>query len=625
MTDDTHTDVSQVYRFTRLNRVFWALETAIVAMLLVQLAVGDYFMSGVMAGLGVLLMSVYALLQQGKAGLASAVLFILISLTVSWLMWIYQGLRDEAMLVFPVLIFFSAVIGGRRLFMTVVAIALATVLLIGMANSFGWHEHELASGDLESASFIIVILLFTSYVVWLFTSDLQDTLARLSQEVARSHESQAREKELAQLDVLTGLPNRAAARERFEHAVAVGQRNNTRVGLMFLDLDDFKTINDSYGHQTGDEFLKQTAERLTQTVRVSDCVCRLGGDEFLIILESVKDSSQVAVVADKILSAIKQPIHLDNADLVVSASIGIAIAPDDGRDFDTICRQADIAMYHTKGSGRNNYHFFDETMNRKLQDRLRVLGYLHDAVNRSQFELYFQPKIDLRSGRVIGAESLIRWNHPEMGLIHPGEFIPIAEQSGLIMEIGDWVITESCRSGKRWQDITSSEFSIAVNISSIQFSRADLLGRIKGALQESGLSPQSLELELTETLLIDNNDTIKESLEQLRDLGVVLSIDDFGTGYSNLGYLKAFDVSVLKIDRSFISKILSSDHDRVIVEAIMQVATQLDLRVVAEGVENRDVAEALLELGCDMAQGYYWSEPLNAGEFEKFLTRKNAA
>lgn len=625
MPEDTHTDVTQPYRFTRLTRVFWALEASLLAMLLLQLLTADYTMVAVFSGLAAALMSVYVLLKNGHASLAAGALFILISLTISGLMWYFHGLRDEAMLAYPALIFFSAVIGGRKLFATVVAIALITVVVIGAANTFGWHSNALKVGDLESASFIVVILLITSYAVWLFNNELQDATRRVNLEIERARDSEIRVKEIAQRDALTGLPNRIAARERFEHAIGMSARSYTKVCMMFLDLDDFKNINDSHGHQTGDEFLLQTAQRLTETVRSTDFISRLGGDEFLVILESVRDAEHISSVAEKILKQIKQPVHLDGSDLQVSASIGIAVAPDDGRDFDTICRQADIAMYHTKSAGRNNFHFFDEAMNHRVQDRLRILSHLKLAAEKQQFELYFQPKIDLKTGAVVGAESLIRWNHPELGLMHPVDFISLAENSGIILDIGAWVIRESCLAGKRWQQTGLGDFSIAANISSIQFSRGNFLELVQDALDESGLAPQSLELELTETLLIDNTGTIKETLEKLRKLGVVLSIDDFGTGYSNLGYLKSFDVSVLKIDRSFISKILSSEHDRVIVEAIMQVASRLDLKVVAEGVENKEVADIVRILGCDMAQGYYWSAPLNADDFEAFLQQRVVA
>lgn len=625
MAQDKQTDAGQIYRFTRLNKVFWALEAALLAMFMVQFVLADYFLASVLIGLALVLMSVYVLLRRGTTDLAAGVLFILLSLTVSCLMWVFHGLRDEAMLAFPALIFFSAIIGGRRLFIAVTVIALATVLLIGTANTLGWHSNELRAGGLEAASFIFVILLITGYAVWLFNNDLQEAEARVNREIERARESETRVKELAHRDALTDLPNRIAARERFVHAIGMSARSGTKVGMMFLDLDDFKFINDSHGHQTGDEFLLETARRLTDTVRSTDFVSRLGGDEFLVILENVKDAQQISGVANKILQQIKQPIHLNSSDLQVTASLGIAVAPDDGEDFDTICRQADIAMYHTKSAGRNDFHFFDEDMNQRVQDRLRILSYLHEAVNKRQFELYFQPKIDLSTGAIVGAESLIRWNHPQLGLMSPGDFIALAENSGLIVDIGAWVIRESCLACKRWQQLGPKNFAVAANISSIQFSRGKFLELVQGALNDSGLAPECLELELTETLLIDNTGTIKETLGELRELGVVLSIDDFGTGYSNLGYLKSFDVSVLKIDRSFVSKMLTSEHDRVIVEAIMQVASRLDLAVVAEGVENKEVADLVRILGCDMAQGYYWSEPLNATDFESFLQQRIVA
>lgn len=619
MADEFDNDVTQAYRFTLLTQVFWALELSLLVLFFLQIGFGDYFMAGTFGVLSLILTSVYALLKKDRMSQAASALFVILFVIVAGLMWLYHGLRDEALLAFPALIFFSAMIGGRRLFLMIVTSCLAVVLFIGAMSSAGLHTNLAPPGGLESASFIVVILLITSYSVWLFSKDLQGTMVRLNQEIQRVKESESTIRALARLDALTELPNRTAAGERFAHALGVSKRNDRLLCLMFLDLDDFKSINDSHGHQTGDEVLKATAQRLIAAVRSTDCVARLGGDEFLVILESVRDATQITGVAEKILKEIKRPLQRNGADLNITASIGIAIAPNDGEDFDTICRLADIAMYHTKNAGRNNFHFFDEQMSQRVQDRMTILTHLHEAVNKEQFELYFQPKIDLRSNRVIGAESLIRWNHPTLGFMQPVDFISIAEESGLIVDIGAWVVVQSCIACKRWQTLMPGDFSVAANISSMQFNRGDFLAMVEKALKTSGLAPRNLELELTETLLIESSDNIHSSLESLRDLGVNLSIDDFGTGYSNLGYLKSFDVSVLKIDRSFISKILTSEYDRIIVEAILQVASQLKLKVVAEGVESKELADALLTLGCDMAQGYYWSEPLNARDFENFL------
>ncbi|WP_170287353.1 putative bifunctional diguanylate cyclase/phosphodiesterase [Halioglobus maricola] len=588
---------------------------------MVQLIIGHTELALVLAGLAVAITCVPILIRKGRPDLATNALVIILATPVFGLMWTYKGLHDEAMLAIPALILFSAVVGSRWIFVAVTVSAIITVFLIGLANTTGVYIHQLQPGNLYTAAMIIVILMVTSFAVWVFAEDMRATMERLSREIHRVNESQFKIRELAHHDALTSLPNRLLAREQFEHALAVSQRTDTKVCLMFMDLDDFKNVNDSFGHQGGDEFLQETAQRLISTVRTTDCVSRLGGDEFLIILESVDDAELMTSVASKILQEVKKPVAIGDSDIVVTASIGIAIAPDDGEDFDTICRQADIAMYHTKDSGRNNYHFFNEAMHQRVQDRLNILSYLHEGLSKRQFELYYQPKIDLATGRIIGAEALIRWHHPVRGLITPDDFIPVAEQSGLIEEMGTWVVEEACRYCKQCEELglIESDFTMAVNISPVQFSRGAITEVVDEALKKNGLAAQRLELELTESLLIDNSASIKRALLQLRKLGVELAIDDFGTGYSNLGYLKAFQVGVLKIDRSFISKILEAEQSRILVEAIIQVASRLNIKVVAEGVESQQMAEALFVLGCDQAQGFHWTRPLNAMKFEKYM------
>lgn len=620
-TGDPQRDITEGYRFSRLTTVFWALEWSLFALFIVQVILGRYDLAAVLAGLAVALCCIPILKKLGRPDIAVNALIIILTIPVFGLMWMHKGLHDEAVIAIPALILFSAVVGSRWLFMAVTVSSIFTVFLIGLTNTTGLHVHELSPGNLTTASFIIVILMVTGFAVWLFAEDMRESMNRLSREIERVNESQFMIRELAHHDALTSLPNRLLAREQFEHALAVSQRNGTKVCLMFMDLDDFKHVNDSFGHQGGDEFLKETALRLMSTVRATDCVSRLGGDEFLIILESVDDAELMTSVASKILQEVKKPVLIGSSEIVVTASIGIAIAPNDGEDFDTICRQADIAMYHTKDSGRNNYHFFNKKMHERVQDRLNILSYLHEGLSQRQFEIFYQPKIDLESGRVIGAEALIRWHHPTRGLIAPAEFIGVAEQSGLIEEMGSWAMEEACRYCKQCLDLglVDSGFTMAVNISPVQFARGSITKVVSDALNKSGLDAHQLELELTESLLIDNSTSIKRALLQLRRMGVELAIDDFGTGYSNLGYLKAFEVSVLKIDRSFISRILEAEQSRILVEAIIQVASRLNIKVVAEGVENQKMAEALSMLGCDQAQGYYWSRPLNAMKFEKFM------
>ena len=371
------------------------------------------------------------------------------------------------------------------------------------------------------------------------------------------------------------------------------------------------------GHLSGDAFLVETAQRIQSITRESDTVCRQGGDEFLVVLRGIKSEQDIAIVAEKILHAVKQPITIDGSVVFSTISIGIAVATSD--DFDAASRAADMAMYHAKEMGRDSYAFFDSAMQERAKESRQLQFDLRSAIAEKQFELYYQAKTDLNSNKVIGAEALIRWNHPTRGMVQPMDFIPAAEHSGIIVEISDWVVKEACRECARWQSLGHSSLSVAVNVSPVQFRRGQLLELVAEALAENSLEANTLELEITESLLMDDSPEINKIFSDLHKAGVAMSIDDFGTGYSNLGYLKKFDVSVLKIDGSFVSKILSSPHDKAIVKAVIQMATSLNLKTIAEGVETIEIAETLRDMGCNMGQGYLWSKPLPAESFCDFL------
>jgi len=611
----------QNFRFKRLTQLFWAVELSIVAMLVAELVDGQLKLAAVIAALAVLLSGVYLLIKRDLIDLAITALFSILAFVISALMWTYGGLQDETLLAFPIFFLFSAMLGNKKLFFVLLGYSVATILAIGVANETGWHINEPPGGNLHSAILVTILLLTISYSIWLLSNDLSDVFKKLSEENRRVKDSQSRIQRLVHHDALTNLPNRLLARERFEHAIAASKRKSTQVCLMYLDLDNFKAINDSFGHQCGDQFLKETATRLQELTRETDTVCRQGGDEFLVIIESMQSEEDIAAVATKILETVKKPIVLKDSTVIATVSMGITVAPDDGVDFDTICKEADMAMYHAKELGRNGYCFYDQAMDQRAQENLQLLSDMREAISQGQFELYYQPKINLHTGALVGAESLIRWNHPKKGLILPPEFIRLAERSGIIVEISEWVVEQSCHECKRWHDLGHRQLSIAVNVSSIEFKRGRITTIVNDAFKKSGLAPDKLELELTESMLIDDSSKVGETLKNLRSTGVALSIDDFGTGYSNLGYLKKFDVSVLKIDQSFVRKILTSAEDKAIVQAIIQIASNLNLKTIAEGVETPEIAETLKAMGCDMAQGYLWSKSLPSGEFFDYLSR----
>jgi len=424
---------------------------------------------------------------------------------------------------------------------------------------------------------------------------------------------------LAHHDPLTGLPNRLLLRDRAEQAQAQATRMQSRVALMFLDLDRFKTINDSLGHPVGDALLLTVVERLKGCVRDSDTISRQGGDEFIILLNDVRDSEAASRVADKIHQRMGEPIVLGNQTLISSFSIGIALYPDDGEDFDSLLQKADTAMYHAKESGRNSHRFFTEQMNLQVVEHMTMETQLRSALERNEFVLHYQPQLDLHEGGIVGVEALIRWNNPEFGLVSPAKFIPVAEDSGLIVPIGAWVLNEACRQAKAWQDAGLPPFVVAVNLSAVQFRRLDLVNTVINALVLSDLDSQWLELELTESILIQDAEATLDSVRRLKALGVKLSVDDFGTGYSSLAYLKRFSVDKLKIDQSFIRDLVADPDDAAIVRAIIQMARSLKLTTIAEGVETEELSNLLRLFHCDEIQGYWFARPIPADQLEAFV------
>ncbi|MBK7846698.1 MAG: EAL domain-containing protein [Zoogloea sp.] len=424
--------------------------------------------------------------------------------------------------------------------------------------------------------------------------------------------SEARIAYLAQHDPLTGLPNRTLLQDRLDQALAHAVRHGSRIAVLFLDLDRFKTINDSLGHMTGDRLLQGVALRLSECTRETDTISRQGGDEFLIVLTDVDGPDDAARVAEKILDRLGPPFDIDGQLLATSFSIGIALFPDDGKCAESLMKNADTAMYHAKESGRNTYRFFDEVMNINALERLQLENALRQALDNQEFCLYYQPQVNLASGRIIGVEALLRWFNGALGGVPPSSFIPLAEECGLIVPIGRWVLHQACRQAKAWQAQGYAPIPVAVNLSAMQFRRADMVATVREALEASGLSPQWLELELTESLLMQSGAQVENTLAELKALGVRMSIDDFGTGYSSLAYLKRFPVDCLKIDRSFVNDLIDDPDDAAIVRAVIQLGRSLRLDVIAEGTETHEQLDVLRAEGCVAAQGYVFSPPLPA-------------
>jgi diguanylate cyclase (GGDEF)-like protein/PAS domain S-box-containing protein len=428
----------------------------------------------------------------------------------------------------------------------------------------------------------------------------------------------------AQHDFLTGLPNRMLLHDRVSHAIALAARHKQQVALLFLDLDGFKHINDSLGHSVGDGLLRSVANRLLDCVRASDTISRQGGDEFVVLLSSVEQAEDAAITARRMLHAVAQPHTVDQHELHITTSIGVATFPDDGPDTETLIKNADTAMYQTKESGSNSYRFFKPAMNLRAVERQSIEEGLRRALERNEFLVHYQPKYCLRSGTITGAEALIRWTHPIRGPVSPAQFVPIAEDCGLIVPIGAWVMREACRQARQWVDEGLRPTTMAVNVSAREFREEDFVDGLLAILSESGLDPRCLELELTESVLMKRADLAASILTSVRIAGVKVAIDDFGTGYSSLSYLQKFPVDALKIDQSFIRQISAVGDNTAIVTAVIAMARSLELKVVAEGVEKLEQLDFLRAHQCDEAQGYYFSRPIPAAQFAHLLAMSDA-
>ena len=423
----------------------------------------------------------------------------------------------------------------------------------------------------------------------------------------------------AEHDLLTGLPNRLLLNDRLTQAIALAKRHTCEVAVLFLDLDGFKHINDSLGHPMGDKLLQSIAKRLVDCVRSSDTVSRQGGDEFVVLLSEMEDAEDAAIMARKMLQAVADAHCIDQHDLYITSSIGLSVYPDDGLDAETLIKNADTAMYQAKENGRQSYQFFKSAMNVRAVERQSIEESLRRAVERGEFTVHYQPKINLRTREITGAEALIRWTHPVRGPVPPAQFIPIAEDCGLILPIGQWVLGEACKQARTWLDAGLSLKTMAVNISAMEFRDDNFLTNVFATLKDTGLSPRALELELTESVLMKRAESAASVLKTLRASGVQVAVDDFGTGYSSLSYLRKFPIDALKIDQSFIRQITTVSDEIAIVTAIISLGRSLKLRVVAEGVETQKELEFLQAHHCDEAQGYYFSHPVPAPEFAQLL------
>ena len=605
----------------RLQQILWAVLATFGTAALTSFSKNDYASVALELAAVALLCLAYRWNQQGALARASQLMLGTLTAGIFALMATGAGLYDEGTLAFPAILLFAGMFGNRRMLLVLMAWQQGALVLMFVLHQAGVIRAIAEPVDLQRLVMMVTIMAAIGFFVWLLTGDLQRTLAQLASEKEALAQSLERIDVLAHRDTLTQLPNRTLAKDRLEQLLLQARRDQCMVAALYLDLDNFKTVNDSLGHAAGDELLCLVAERLGSGLRECGTVARLSGDEFLILLGGIHTEEAVAASAARVLQLLAQPFRLQGLDVVVTTSLGIAVAPRDGSDVDELLKNADLAMYRAKDSGRNAFRFFDASMNENVVEHLHMASGLRTALARGELQVHYQPQFDLHSGRIIGAEALVRWKHPTLGFMPPGKFIPVAERTGLINEVGAWVLHRSCLDAKAWRLRGLGELTVAVNVSPLQFHRDNIEHEVANALAACQLPASALELELTESLLVADAHHLSEVLQRLRTLGVQIAIDDFGTGYSNLAYLQRFAVHRLKIDQSFVRRMGSSTHDEGIVRAIIEMAHCLGLQVVAEGVEDAAMLRKLQGFGCEFGQGFHWSPALPADGFCAFVQR----
>jgi len=610
----------------RFRQLLWGM------LLLSLLSIGNIFFGSsearstnitVVVGIITLTLFTFYMIKTGREQLARGIFLWCMAIFLTYIVWRNGGLRDSTTLSFPILIVYSALLGSFRVFISILCYMVIAVIFLGINSVYGWYPTPLEPISLEQVFNSVLITVFAAYVAWTVNTDMNTTLKNLSREnkkVIKSHEVI---QQMAEKDSLTGLLNRHACELHYKKILSQLSDVNERVILFFVDLDNFKNLNDSFGHKAGDELLVAISNGLEKLLLPTDAACRIGGDEFVVIIKR-DNTFDIDQYANAIMKVITSPYDIAKTSMRMTGSIGIAVSPEDGQEFDETRQKADIAMYQSKQSGKNTFSYYSAHLHHKAIRKKAILKGLEGAFENNLLDLYIQPKVNLATGKMNSGEALLRWNRGNPHQFAPDEFIPVIESTELIHEIGQWCIEEACRICKKWHDAGFNTMTIAVNVSSMQFMRSNFNSLVFKALQDSGLDPQFLEIELTEHVLIQHNETVKNQLKSLKDLGIQLAIDDFGTGYSNLSYLINFKVDTIKLDKSFIFEVNTSPDHLAVVKAVIQMAQILNLKVVAEGVESDSVRKILTDLKCDFAQGFLWSKALPEYQFIQTVQQFNA-
>lgn len=614
--DIAKTDVLRKIRRHRLMQICAATALGLLASIFVARGVTFWIF---VAGLSFLVLA-FGLAYKNFTLSSASVLLTSMSLMLFSFSLTGAGLFDLAILGYPGLLIFSAILGGVFLFLAMLSVIILQCLTLAYMTLESVITPNIPIFSWSHLTFILVIFIVTGFSVYILVEDIKRLMRSLQTENHKVQESRSQLQHLAHHDSLTGLPNRSYGQLLFKQSLAKSQSDKVNLGILFIDLDNFKPVNDALGHEAGDTLLVLLSQNLCDLLSETQNIVRFGGDEFLIMSPYI-DRSELESLALTVINECTKGFDVMQTRLVLSASIGIASSPQHGNNFEQLSRKADIAMYQAKKDGRSTYHFYDESLEQASDDKFNLLQQIRPAVQNQGFELYYQPIIDMTNAKVMSVEALLRWPQEDGSFIPPDKFIPLAETCGAITELGKWVIEKACQYCASMRASGFDDLRVSVNLSVMQFKDGQLNKIVEEALIQSGLQAEALEFELTESLLIDETEQIQKQLHLLSMKGCTIAIDDFGTGYSNLGYLREFKASRLKIDRSFVTNICTSHDNEVLVSAIIELAKNLGLEVVAEGIEDAETLAKLQSLSCKIGQGYLWSKPLAGKDLPAFLNK----
>ena len=607
----------------RVHQLILLLMAALAAFAVVNVAIVDApVLLPLVIGVAMLAVALW-LQQRGRSEEALLLVLWVMTLTTTWLIGVRSGVTDMVVLAYPGILVLAAMTLSPRPLLALGGFMLLSLAGFTWAQIAGWFDP--GQQVVGPWSFInrALILVVIAVIGRTLARDLQAAVARAEAESSRAKDSAVRLAFLVQHDALTGLPNRLLVQDRFAQALARSRRDGTPLAMLVIDLDDFRRVNDSLGHAVGDAVLQRMAERLRVMAAETDTLGRLGGDEFVVVSTELADAEALAGFAQRVLDGLAEPFERDGLCIACGSSIGIAQFPRDGDSFEILLNRAEAAMSRAKADGRSAFRFADADVDLDVGEHLRLVSELRAGIERGELELHYQPIVHLASGRVAGVEALVRWRHPERGLVPPGAFIALAERSGLIHALGAWALEDAAAQARRWEARGLPPLSVSVNVSPLQLAHGDLERVVQRALEANALPPHQLVLELTESSLVGDAEPLRQRIARLRALGVGLSIDDFGTGYSNLGYLQRFHVQSLKIDQRFVRGLADGAQGEAIVRAIVQLASSLGIRSVAEGIESELDEQRLRLLGCDAGQGHWWADAMPAAAFARWYLERH--